>query len=80
MDPFDIAFHFSYGVAHQHTLEIIAVMEAMGDPGRYGINIFQHRGIFRAYDIIADLGVDEVTFKAWAINCAFASSAQAKVK
>ena len=47
------ALHLLHCICHEHSLEVIALLESMTDTGSYGIHILQHRRILYALYVAA---------------------------
>ena len=58
VDRIEEAAHLLHGVAHKHTLEVVAVFQAVADSGSDGINVFQDRSIFDANHVGVCLRLD----------------------
>ena len=55
---FEKAFELSYGVAHQHTLKVIAIAQTMCDTHSNRIDVFEGTCILCSDDVVGDFGTD----------------------
>ena len=63
IDGIEEAFHLLDGVADEHGLEVVAVLQSVADAGGDGVNVLQDRGILDADDVATGLCLDVVTGK-----------------
>ena len=67
----DIASHLSNGVAHQHTLEVIAIAQSVGNTRSKGINVLQHSSVFNTYHIVGYFGLHIMAFHCFSHKACF---------